>query len=293
MASSLDVNNARFNAEAAEWDNNVKHVESTQKALDAISRHIPAFADGNAKGKLDESSNATCSHHVSPQDTLVPKSHPPPPALTWPGLQTDLDVLEIGCGTGLLSFLLAPHVRTLIGVDTASGMLSGFDAKLAALPDRAAANLTSVNVLLQDPDDAALQKAAADLDSRIAGSTAASRPRRFDLIVSHLTLHHIPSMPEIFATLAACLKPGGRVALTDYEDYGDEAIAFHPVAKREGVERHGIRRAEVVGAMRGAGLVDVGVEEAFVLRKEVEAEGGKPAREMDFPFLIMLGKKKE
>ncbi|TLS25454.1 hypothetical protein PpBr36_06852 [Pyricularia pennisetigena] len=254
MPSSLDVNNARFNAEAAEWDNNVKHVESTQKALDAIRRHIPAFADGTAK---------------------------------------DLDVLEIDCGTGLLSFLLAPQVRTLIGVDTASGMLSGFDAKLAALPDRGTANLTSVNVLLRDPDDAALQKAAAELDSRVTGSSASPRPRRFDLIVSHLTLHHIPSMPDMFATLAACLKPGGRVALTDYEDYGDEAIAFHPVAKREGVERHGIRRAEVVEAMREAGLVDVGVEEAFVLRKEVEAEAENPARAMDFPFLIMLGRKKE
>ncbi|KAI6358617.1 hypothetical protein MCOR25_007301 [Pyricularia grisea] len=256
MASSLDVNNARFNAEAADWDNNVKHVESTQKALDAIRRHVPAFADGAAK---------------------------------------DLDVLEIGCGTGLLSFLLAPHVRTLIGVDTASGMLSGFNAKLAALPDRDAANLTSVNVLLQDPDDAALQKAGSELDSRIAGSSASPppQPRRFDLIVSHLTLHHIPSMPEIFSTLTACLKPGGRVAVTDYEDYGDEAIAFHPVAKRQGVERHGIRRAEVEEAMRRAGLVDVSIKEAFVLRKEVEAEGGNPARAMDFPFLIMLGKKKE
>jgi hypothetical protein len=35
----------------------------------------------------------------------------------------------------------------------------------------------------------------------------------------------------------------------------------------------------------------VRVEEAFVLKKEVEAEDGKPAREMEFPFLICLGER--
>lgn len=48
--SSQEVNNTRFNKEAAEWDANKKHVESTEKAFEAIKRYVPAFADESAKG---------------------------------------------------------------------------------------------------------------------------------------------------------------------------------------------------------------------------------------------------
>jgi len=50
MASSIqDANNTRFSAEAAEWDNNKKHVESCDEAFKAIQRSVPAFADGTSK----------------------------------------------------------------------------------------------------------------------------------------------------------------------------------------------------------------------------------------------------
>jgi hypothetical protein len=47
--SSQEVNNARFNEEAAAWDSNKKHVESVQKAYEAILRYVPEFADGRGK----------------------------------------------------------------------------------------------------------------------------------------------------------------------------------------------------------------------------------------------------
>ncbi|KAF2106242.1 S-adenosyl-L-methionine-dependent methyltransferase [Lophiotrema nucula] len=252
MASSaLEVNNQRFNEEAAAWDGNKKHVESVEKAFEAIKRFVPAFNDGSSK---------------------------------------ELDVLEIGCGTGLLSFLLAPHVRSLVGVDTSDGMISAFNQKVGALSDPDQANLAAVNVLVQEADDVHVQGAAAALATR-RGESGHDAPYRFDLIVSHLTLHHIPSMPAIFATLFQCLKPGGKIALTDYDDYGPEAMAFHPKSKRPGVERHGIKKEEIEMIIDGTGFNEVKVEQAFVLRKEVEAEDGKPAREMDFPFLICLGQR--
>lgn len=253
-ATSQDINNARFNQEAADWDNNRKHVESVQLAFEAIKRYVPAFADGSAK---------------------------------------DLDVLEIGCGTGLLSFLIAPHVRSLVGVDTSDGMIDAFNRKVAALPNPEKANLAAVNVLVQEADDVHVQGAAAALAGRRGEPNVEKHdhPYRFDLIISHLTLHHIPSMPTIFATLFQCLRSGGRLALTDYEDFGPEAVPFHPKAKREGVERHGIKKDELEMIIDGTGFNEVKVEKAFVLRKEVEAEDGKPAREMDFPFLICLGQR--
>jgi SAM-dependent methyltransferase len=193
-------------------------------------------------------------------------------------------VLEIGCGTGLLSFTLAPHVHSLVGVDTASGMIDAFNTKLS---DLEAPNLCAINHLLVDADSSELQEASA----RLGGG---ERPHRFDLVVSHLTLHHIADLGAVFATMWACLRAGGVVALTDYEDFGREAIRFHPVGKRPGVEHHGIKRGEVEALLRDAGFEDVRVETAYVLRKEVADEEGmeKVQGEMEFPFLIMYGVKR-
>ena len=186
--------------------------------------------------------------------------------------------------------MLAPHVRSLIGVDTADGMISAFNTKLTDLQtDRP--NLCAVNHFLTSPDEHQLQSAAALLATQRGETASPPYSYRFDLIVSHLTLHHIPSMADILETMHKCLKPGGVVALTDYEDFGPEAVPFHPVSKRAGVERHGIKRAEMEELLLGTGFNEVKVEEAFVLRKEVDAEDGKPAREMDFPFLMCFGVK--
>jgi SAM-dependent methyltransferase len=169
-------------------------------------------------------------------------------------------------------------------------MLDAFNTKVASLPNPSSANLAAVNVLVQEADDPHIQGAAAALATR-RGSTSLETPYRFDLVVSHLTLHHVPDMPELLRTLHQCLKPGGRIALTDYEDFGPDAVPFHPKAKREGVERHGIKKSEMMEIIAGTGYNEVRVEEAFVLKKEIEAEDGKPARESEFPFLICLGQK--
>jgi SAM-dependent methyltransferase len=195
-----------------------------------------------------------------------------------------LDVLEIGSGTGLLSFTLSPHVNTLIGVDTAEGMISAFNIKLE---DVKIPNLCAINHFLTDPDSPELQDAAESL--------GLLTPHRFELIVSHLTLHHIPSLPDIFELMYRCLKPGGVVALTDYEDFGREAIRFHPESKRPGVEHHGIKKDLAGKLLAEAGFEDVRVEEAFVLRKEVDGEEGYEdlgEREMEFPFLMVFGVKR-
>lgn len=48
-SSGQEVANERFNQEAAAWDSNKKHVESCEKAFEAIKRYVPAFADGSSK----------------------------------------------------------------------------------------------------------------------------------------------------------------------------------------------------------------------------------------------------
>jgi SAM-dependent methyltransferase len=201
-------------------------------------------------------------------------------------MSSDLRVLEIGCGTGLLSFTLAPHVHSLLGVDTAEGMISAFHTKLQDLEKP---NLMAINHLLTNPDSPEMQSACTALE----GGEATSG-HRFDLVVSHLTLHHIENLEGVFETMFKCLRKGGVVALTDYEDFGKEAIRFHPVKKRPGVEHHGIKKDVARELLVKAGFEDVKIDEAFVLRKEVEDEEGmkKLMGEMAFPFLMVYGVKR-
>ncbi|KAL1642625.1 hypothetical protein SLS58_005396 [Diplodia intermedia] len=252
----------RFNAEAAAWDSNPVTVRSSELAYEALLRHVPALTDERSK-------------------------------------QT-LDILEIGCGTGLLSTRLSPHCRTLLGIDLAEGMVAAFNAKVASSPTTTTTNLSAITTLLTSPDQPEVQTAARALLSRAApdARNAPPAPFRWSLIASHLTLHHVPDLRAFLTTLLAALAPGGAIALTDFEDCGRRSVLFHPREKREGVERHGIARGAMAALAGEVGFVDVEVGEAFVLEKGVDAgeaeevgvevEGGR----MGFPFLVVVGRRR-
>lgn len=152
-------------------------------------------------------------------------------------------------------------------------MIKALQTKLAAQTD--ASNINPVCAMLEDPDDPKIQEAS-----------ATGLPKRFNLVISHLVLHHIPSLPDILRTMWGTLKPGGRIALTDFENFGPEAIQFHPQHKLEGVERHGITKQEMESLLKEARFVDVEVKEAWRMPKDVESGGS-----MNFPFLICMGTK--
>lgn len=215
-------------------------------------------------------------------------------------------MLEIGCGTGLLSFRIAPHVRSLLAIDAAPGMIDALEKKLRKAKDDDKAggagtafdNIQPLCIMLEDPEDNRLPPRSPDEPTK-----GASAPRKkFDLILSHLVLHHIPDLRQVLQTMYGCLKSGGFVALTDYEDFGPEARKFHPEAKMFGVERHGIKREWFSDLMKEVGFVDVDVRPAWTMTKEVESFPGewgqeKPSGEgvslptMDFPFLLCKGRK--
>ena len=79
--------------------------------------------------------------------------------------------------------------------------------------------------------------------------------------------------------------------MTDFEDFGPDAVIFHPKSKREGVERHGIKRDGMKVMINDAGFDQVKIETAFTFTKEAEDEDGGPKKEMSFPFLICIGRK--
>ncbi|KAL2847642.1 S-adenosyl-L-methionine-dependent methyltransferase [Aspergillus pseudodeflectus] len=265
----MSAGNERFNDEAADWDKNPSVQESSRLAFNALSPLITS---------------------LSAQKQIAT------------GTKTGLHVLEVGCGTGLLTLRVAPLVASIVAIDPAQGMIETLKAKIDPPSSPSTSTCESDNLeadgprsrspksnilpichLLNDPEDPILPP-----EDEAPNSTV--RRRKFDLIISHLVMHHVPDLRSFLSTLHGCLAPGGKVALTDFEDFGPEAIKFHPPSKLEGVERHGIQRESMEGLMGEVGFEDVRVQVRWSLRKSVEKwEGCRPGETMDFPFLLCEG----
>ncbi|HMA64981.1 MAG TPA: class I SAM-dependent methyltransferase, partial [Chitinispirillaceae bacterium] len=86
-------------------------------------------------------------------------------------------LMDFGCGTGLVSLALEPHVDKITGVDSSRGMLDVFNNKIKHY---AIDNVTTALV---------------DIDK----SDLPSGP--FNCIVSSMTMHHIKDIPLLLKKL--------------------------------------------------------------------------------------------
>lgn len=193
--TDAQANLDRFNAMAAEWDDNPLRAGIARAVAAAIADALP--------------------------------------------LRTDMRALEYGCGTGLVSVLLAPRLGHIVAADVAPAMLDVLDAKCRQ------AGLTHI-------------------ETRRLDLTADPVPaERFDLIFSSMTLHHIEDVPAVLAALASLLKPGGWLALADLDR---EDGGFHG-GPMPGVFHLGFERARVMDRLRDLGLADVVARTAHTVRK--------------------------
>lgn len=110
-------------------------------------------------------------------------------------------VLEVGCGTGVLTRLLAgwQNVGTVVGVDPA--------ASLIAQARELASNLA--NVTFKEADGRSLPFDAA----------------AFDAVVFDSTLSHVPDPKRALAEAARVLRPAGWLAVFD-GDYATTTVAL-------------------------------------------------------------------
>jgi ubiquinone/menaquinone biosynthesis C-methylase UbiE len=158
------------------------------------------------------------------------------------GLSPDLDVLDYGCGTGLVTLHIQPHVRSITGADTSQGMLDVLRRKAGE------AGLANVRTTLID-----LSK-----NVPVEG--------KFHLIVSSMTLHHIEDIRMIFNNFYRLLLPGGRLCVADLDR---EDGSFHGDAT--GVVHFGFDREEIGSMLQNCGFTGIRNVTASVIAKETAA----------------------
>jgi ubiquinone/menaquinone biosynthesis C-methylase UbiE len=172
-------------------------------------------------------------------------------------LKSDMDVLDFGCGTGLLTFALQPFVRSITGVDSSQGMLNVFKTKIKEQ------NLSNIKAKYLDLDKGDV----------LTGT--------YHLIVSSMTLHHIKSISPLLKQFYSILRPSGTLCIADLDlDDGQ----FH--SNNDGVFHFGFDRKDLQRMFIDAEFRDVRHRAAAQVEKPV---GGSQTRL--FAMFLMTGLK--
>jgi ubiquinone/menaquinone biosynthesis C-methylase UbiE len=168
-------------------------------------------------------------------------------------LSPQMDVLDYGCGTGLLALQLLPHVRSVTGADSSPAMLEVLADKIAT----------------QGLHNAHFQQVDFERGAHATGE--------YDLIVSSMVTHHVPDTAALFKEWMRLLKPHGQIAFADLDT---EDGSFH--GDNTGVFHLGFDRDALRDLLLAAGFKQVHAATATHVHKEIEGKGSR-----DFPIFLI------
>lgn len=143
-------------------------------------------------------------------------------------LHSEMNVLEFGCGTGLISFNLNQYVRTIIGYDSSDKMIEVFNQKAKDL------NVNNVH----------------GTDSLLEFSN------QIDCVISSMVFHHILDVKTQLREIMEVLKINGEICIVDLDL---EDGSFHQ--DESGFEGHnGFERLEFNAILKSVGceIIDIG-----------------------------------
>ena len=161
-------------------------------------------------------------------------------------LTRDMDVLDYGCGTGLLTLRLQPLVHTITGVDTSRGMI---DVLMEKIKKHKLANIQTEFLDIEKGE-------------QLKG--------RFHLITCAMTMHHIPDLERLFEQFYERLLPGGYLCMADIDSDGGK---FHK--DNTGVFHPGFDRLHLKSLLIQQGFHDVHDMTAATIDKSTPDEGSQ------------------
>lgn len=139
-------------------------------------------------------------------------------------LKNKVDILDVGCGTGLFCFEFVDLAKSITGVDTSEGMLAVFNTKANHNEKYKSFNID-------------LEKDNLELS--------------FDLIISSMVFHHLESPDDMVLKLSRLLNSGGKMAIVDL---CSEDGSFHPDPKKMGVKHFGFSNEQINSWAKKANL---------------------------------------
>ena len=150
-------------------------------------------------------------------------------------------LLEYGAGTGLVAQELADDVGSVTLADASAGMREVMQEKVASGVLPADARVWDLDLTTHDVPD-----------------------ERFDLIVTVLTLHHIPDVATALDGFATLLSDGGHLCVIDLEE---EDGSFH-AGRPDFDGHHGFGAGTLRELLGAAGFSDVVVQRWSGLEKQ-------------------------
>lgn len=170
-------------------------------------------------------------------------------------LSPAMRALEYGCGTGLLSFALQPHLAHITLADSSPGMLTILSDKLAAAQ---VSNMLPIELdLVTDPIP----------------------PERYELIYTLMTVHHVEDTDKLLRDLFDLLARPGYLCVADL-DAEDGSFHGPAFAGHKGFDRENIGRKA-----RDAGFRKVDFTTVFQMTKR-DSPG-----QTEFPLFLMVAEK--
>jgi len=168
-----------------------------------------------------------------------------------------MDILDYGCGTGLISLFLMPYVRSATGADNSTGMLEVLKKKITE------GNLVSMHAVRLDLEN---------------DPTPAER---FHMVVVGMAMHHIANVDKVLMAFHTMLRPGGILCIADLDT---EPGTFHPASNP--VPHHGFDRGQLKTRLAGHGFVETTDVTAATFSKPVEAGG-----EQEFSIFLVTARR--
>jgi len=155
-------------------------------------------------------------------------------------LKPEMEVLDFGCGSGLLTLFLAPFVKSVTALDSSRGMLDVLEKKIA---DQ---KITNVKPLYWD---------VVNTKSLIG---------KYHLLTASMALHHVDDVAGLINIFYDHLLPGGFLAIADLDlDNG----LFHE--DKSGVFHNGFDRERIKSYFKKFGFRDIAVSDAAIVNKPV------------------------
>ncbi len=155
-----------------------------------------------------------------------------------PGLSKNMNVMDFGCGTGLLSLHILPLVKSVTGIDSSTGMLEVLNSKIEIQ------KLSGIKTIYIDIDKG----------DRLAGE--------YDLITCSMTMHHIKDPSSLIEQFYDIVRPGGYLCIADLDP---DSGLFHE--KNDGVFHFGFSRDDVKKHMKNAGFSETFDSTAAEIKK--------------------------